>query len=73
MIRAKFTCYEKKPNGDGFEYRFSPVVGGLTKENDDRVAKSAGAISAGRKKAFAEGRITQWCKGKTKETDERVI
>lgn len=34
MVRAKFTCTSKKPNSEGFEYTFSPVVGGTTHEND---------------------------------------
>jgi hypothetical protein len=34
ISRAKFTCTEKIPNGEGFEYKFLPVVGGVTKEND---------------------------------------
>lgn len=34
MVRAKFTCVEKKPRDEGFTYKFAPVVGGTTKEND---------------------------------------
>lgn len=34
MVRAKFVCDKKEPNGEGFTYKFSPVVGGATKEND---------------------------------------
>jgi hypothetical protein len=45
---------------------------GLTKEDDARVALRAKATALGRKKAFAQGRVTVWSKGLTKETDARV-
>ena len=45
---------------------------GRTKETDPRVAARAAATSAGRKRAFDEGRIVIWSKGRTKETDPRV-
>lgn len=34
VSRAKFRCVEKKQADEGFVYKFSPVVGGTTKEND---------------------------------------
>ena len=45
---------------------------GLTKETDERIMRTATAISVGRKKSFDEGKITIWSKGLTKETDERL-
>ena len=45
---------------------------GLTKETDARVAQRAEKTSAGRKKAFNEGKILTWSKGLTKETDSRL-
>lgn len=44
---------------------------GLSKENDERLAKAAKARSVTVKKQFDNGRI-QWSKGLTKETDERL-
>lgn len=45
---------------------------GLTKDNDERVAKRGRRTAEGRKSAFNDGRITAWNAGKTKDTDERV-
>lgn len=45
---------------------------GLTKESDERIAKRGIATAKGRKKAFADGKITAWSKGLSKETDERL-
>lgn len=46
---------------------------GLTKETDERIKRRGEATATGRKKAFGEGRITIWSKGKTKHDDKRLM
>ena len=46
---------------------------GLTKESDERIAARGEATSKGRKKAFAEGSLSIWSSGQTKETNESLM
>lgn len=45
---------------------------GLTKENNEAVARRAEATSIGRREALNSGTIKIWSKGLTKESDERI-
>jgi hypothetical protein len=45
---------------------------GLTKDTDERLAKTGGKISKALKDGFSTGKIKNWTEGKTKETDLRI-
>lgn len=73
-----YSVYDKETAEGISRKRREKLVGqtswakGLTKDDDERIAKRGKATSLGRKRAFEEGRIKTWSKGLTSETDERV-
>lgn len=73
-----YKVYSPEKAADITERRRQKLIGrrgwcsGLTKETDDRIRLRGLATSIGRKRAFEEGKLSIWSKGRTKDDDERL-